>query len=223
MCNKVIVQGRGTHVVHQHALDATLQRDGTRVTGSAGAAQLQLDKAVVKAPKLNVAAILLDGGADPRLEQLLDHAHHLVVVLVVGEAVLLHAGGGGLLGRRRLPGGDEGLAARNRLGDEGKDLGPDVRPVCVAGLCDGDEVGAVKHRRHAVNVHQLGGQLRRVRRGYRRARVQVLDKGRREALGEHAVVGQELERVGVGRRFGLDEDGAPARAGRAEAGMLLRL
>lgn len=207
--------------MHQHALDTILERDGARVTGSAGAPQLQLDIAIVKAPKLNIATVLLDSGADPRLKQLLDHADDLVVILVVGEAVLLGAGGGRLLGRRRLLHGDNGLARGDGLGDEGKDLGSDVRPVGVAGLGDGDEVGAVKYRRDAINVHQLGGQLRRVGGRNRRPRVQVLDKRRGEALGQYAVVRQELERVGVGRRFGLDEDGALARAGRAEAGMAL--
>ena len=203
--------------MHQHALNAILQRNSTRITSPARTSQLELDIAIVKPPKLDIATILLNRRPDPRLQQLLNHTHHLVIILVIRQAILLRSSR--LLSRLLLDSNNR-LTRGNRLCDERKDFRPDMRPVCVAGLGDGDEVCAVKHRRHPVNVHQLRGQLRRVRRRNRRARVQVLDKGRRQALGQHAVVGQELERVGVGGCFGLDEDGALAGACWAEARML---
>lgn len=196
-----------TYIVHQHAFDTILKRYCTRVAGAACASELQIHKAVLAEPaELDIATILLDSRADSRLEELLDHADDLVVVLVVGEAVnflLDRLGTGG-----HLLDGDDGLARGDGLGDEGKDLRADVGPVGVAGLCDGDEVGAVEDGGDAVNVHELGGERRGVRRRDGGARVEVLDERRGEALGQHAVVGQELEGVAVGCRLGLDEDGA---------------
>ena len=184
--------------MHQHALDAVLERDSARVARPAGAAQLEVDVAVDEAAELDITAVFLDGGADARLEQLLDHADDLAVVLVVCQAVLLLGGQAG--GRDLLPVGadlpdgrllahrHDLLARRDGLGDEAEDLGPDVRPVGVGGLGHGDEVGAVEDGRHAVDVHELRRQRRRVRRRNGRARVQVFEEGRREVLGQHGVV-----------------------------------
>lgn len=197
--------------MHQHALDAILERHGARIARAARAAQLELDEAVVEAAVLNVAAVLLDGRADARLEQLLDHAHHLAVALVVPQAVVV----GRVLPVALGVGGaplhhvDQRLPRRHGLGDERKDLGPDVRPVGVGGLGHGDEVGAVEDGRDAVDVHELRGERGRIGGRDGRARRHVLDEGRGDGFGEDAVVREELEGVGVGRALGLDEDGAP--------------
>ena len=198
--------------MHQHALNPILQRNRARVTRPARPTQLQQHIAVLEPLELDIPPVLLDCRPHPRLQQLLDHAHHLAVVLVVRQAVLLRH-----LLALPLPGGDAVLAAgdvddrlagADGLGDERKHLGPDVRPVGVGGLGDGDEVLAVEDGGHAVDVHELRGERGGVRRRDGRARVEVLDEGRRDGLGQHAVVREELERVRVRGVFGLDEDGA---------------
>ena len=194
--------------MHQHALYAVLQRHSARVACPAGSAQLQLDVAIFKSPELYVASVFLNGRPDARLEKFLDHANDLVVVLVVGQAILL----GGLVAFPSLDDVDDGLARGDGLRDEGEDLGPDMRPVCIASLGDGDEVGTVEDGRDAVNVHELGSQRGRVRRRDGRSRVQVLDERRVERGGDDAVIREELEGVRVGRVLGLDEDGAGAAA-----------
>ena len=184
--------------MHQHGLNAVLEGDGAGVAGAAGAPQLQQDHAVLEAAELDVAAVLLDGGPYAGLEELLDHADDFAVVLVVGQAVLLH---GGVLraGRRGAPIGPRSCAVLaghchqllprgDGLGDQAEDLGLDVGPAGVAGLGDGDEVGAVEYGGDAVDVHQLGGERRRVGRGDGAPRVEVLDEAGRDALREHPVV-----------------------------------
>lgn len=197
--------------MHQHALDAILERHGARVACAARAAQLELDEAVVEAAVLNVPAVLLDRRADPRLQQLLDHAHHLAVALVVPQAVVV----GRVLPVFGVGAGaplyhvDQRLPRSHGLGDERKDLRADVRPVGVGGLGYRDEVGAVEDGRDAVDVHELRGERGWVGRCDGRAGGHVLDEGRGDGFGEDAVVREELEGVGVGRALGLDEDGAP--------------
>ena len=202
--------------MHQHALDTILERHRARVARPAGAAQLELDDAVLEAAEVDVAAVLLDGGPDARLEQLLDHADHLGVVLVVRERIdlvgRLHAARvlGSLFALDHV---DERLAGRDGLGDEREHLGADVRPVGVGVLGHGDEVGAVEDGVDAVDVHKLRGEGRRVRGRNGRAWVEVLDEGRRDGRGQDPVVRQELERVRVGGVLGLDEDVAAAAHG----------
>lgn len=211
--------GGEAHIVHQHALNAILQRHGAGVTCSACPPQLEQNIAILKAPILDIAAILLNRRPDPRLQQLLDHADHLAVVLVIGQAVHLAtrlgalAVGGGGVPCLLLHDIDNPLPARNGLGDERKHLGPNVRPVRIGVLGHGDEVGAVEDGLDAVNVHELRGEWGRVGGRDGASRVEVLDEGGGEVLGEDAVVGEELEGVGVWRAFGLDEDGSSTEGG----------
>lgn len=222
--------------MHQHALNPILQRDRARVARPARPAQLEHDIAVLKPAELDIAAVLLNGGPHPRLEQLLDHAHHLAIILVIREAVLvlptllLLCIFRPLRLRPRLPGLSlpssrrgaasnnvhQRLAGRDGLGDERKHLGPDVRPIRVGGFRDRDEVGAVKDGRDPVDAHELGRQRRRVRRRDGAARAEVLDERGSEPFRKHAVVGEELEGVRVGGGFGLDEDGAARGDGEEE-------
>lgn len=73
--------------MHQHRLNAILQRHGAGVASPACASQLQHDNTILKAPQFNITAILLNRGTDASLEQFLDHADNLVIVFVVGEGV----------------------------------------------------------------------------------------------------------------------------------------
>lgn len=211
--------------MHQHALDTILQRHGAGIARPARTAELQQHGTLVREPaELDIAAVFLDSRPYPRLEQLLDHADDLAVVLVVRQAVGLL---GGAIGRRTGTAllvrrdGDDGLARGDGLGDEGKDLGTDMRPVRVGGLVHGDEVGAVEDRGDAVNVHELGGQRGRVGRRDGGARVEVLDEGGGEGVGEDAVIREELYGVWVGRVFSLDEDCADGAGAGGEGGWSL--
>lgn len=200
--------------MHQHALDSVLQRHRARVARPACSAQLELDDSILEPAELDIATVLLDRGADPCLQQLLDHAHYLAVVLVVRQAILLVR-----LLRRFLPfialhHVDDRLSRRDGLGDECKHLRADVRPVGVGRLGHRDEVGAVKDRGDSLDVHELRGQRRRVRWRNGATRVHVLDEGRLDRVRDDLLVGQELERVRVRRVFGLDEDGTALLLGR---------
>lgn len=140
--------------MHQHALDTILERYCAGITCPASPAQLQFDKAVIKPPEFNVTAILLDGRSDPCLQQLLDHANNLAVILVVSQAVFFDI----LVSVLAFRNIDNGLTRGDCLGNEGKYLGPDMRPIRIPCLGDCDEVCAVEHGRDAVNVHELGGK-----------------------------------------------------------------
>ena len=180
--------------MHHHALDAVPERDRARVAGSAGAAEFQEHLAVLEAAKLNVSSVLLDRGPDSRLEELVDHAHHLAVLVAILDVAALAARLTGRGARRVvLDRVDELLARRDRLGDEAEDLGLDVGPVGVARLDDGDEVRPVEDRAGAVDVQQPCGQRRRVWRGKGRAWREVLEERSREAFGQNPDVGDELE------------------------------
>lgn len=156
------IQGKKAHIVHQHALNAILQRHSAGVTRSARPPQFEQHIAILKAPVLDIAAILLNRRPDPRLQQLLDHADHFTVILVVGQAVDLATRLGALpIGARGVPtllllhDIDNALPGRDGLGDERKHLGPDMRPIRIGVLGHGDEVRAVKDGLDAVDVHEL--------------------------------------------------------------------
>ena len=199
---------RETYVVHQHALDTVLERHRARIARPARSAQLELNNSILEPAELDIATVLLNSRANPRLQQLLDHAHHLAIVLVVRQAILLVRLLCILLALPALHHVNDRLTGSNSLGDERKHLRADVGPVGVGRLGHGDEVGAVEDRGDAVNVHELRGQWRRVGRRNGAARVHVLDEGRLDRFRDDLGVGQELERVRVGRVLGLDEDGA---------------
>lgn len=178
--------------MHQHRLNAILQRHGARVASPACASQLQHDNTILKAPQLDITAILLDRGTDASLQQFLDHADNLVIVFVVGEGV----GDTTFLCALRaiaLDGRHDGLAGSHGLRDETEDLGLDVRPLCVAGLGHGDEVGAVEDGGDALDIEELGGERGGVWRRECRARGEVFEESGREIFGKDAVVGNEFQ------------------------------
>lgn len=128
------------NIVHEHALDAVLERDCAGVTGPASTSQLEQDLAIDETPELNVSTVFLDGGSDAGFKQLLDHADDLAVVLVVRETVFLAA----FVGPRGSARADDGLAGCDGLCDQAEDLGLDVRPGYGGVLADGDVVGSVE-------------------------------------------------------------------------------
>lgn len=54
--------------MHEHILDAVLQRDSARVTGSACSSELEHHHPIFKAAVFNISAILLDGWSDSGFE-----------------------------------------------------------------------------------------------------------------------------------------------------------
>jgi hypothetical protein len=138
--------------MHQHRLNAILQRDSTGITSPTSTTKLQHDNTILETAQLDIATILLDSGTDSRLEEFLDHADDFVVIFVVAERVLdtLFAVGTG------FDCGHDRLAGCHGLGDDAEDFGLDVCPVGVAGLGHRNEVGAVEDGGHAFHVQQLG-------------------------------------------------------------------
>lgn len=193
--------------MHEHPLDTILEGDCAGVARSAGTAKLQLHVAVFEAPEVNIATILLDRRPDSSLQELLDHADNLAVIFVVRQAVLFHL----LIALLPLRHVDKLLAGCDCLGNQGEDLWSNVGPVRIPCLGDGDEVCAVKHRRDAINVHELRGERRRVWRRDGRPRVKIFDERRVEVFGHDSVVWQEFESIFIGCFLGLYENvtGAP--------------
>jgi hypothetical protein len=93
--------------VHQHGLNPILQRNSARIARPASPSQLEQHHPIVKTPELNIAPIFLNGGPNPRLQQLLDHAHDLAVVLIVAQRIFLPAFLGVLLAGSFLNGIDD--------------------------------------------------------------------------------------------------------------------
>jgi hypothetical protein len=189
--------------MHQHAFDAILQCDRTRVASSARTAQLQRHNAILEPAKLNVATVLLNSRPDTGLQELLDHADNFTVVLVVRQTVLLGSG----ISFFTLDHVDDSLAAGDGLCDESKDLRPNMRPIHIRRFCDCDEIAAVEDAGYSINVHELRGQWRGMRRRDCRARIHVLDEWRRHAaiVWDDLVVGEELEGIRVRCRLSLDK------------------
>ena len=189
----------GTHVVHQHRLNAVLQRHSARVASPACAPQLQHDDSVFKAPQLDITTVLLNRGTDPGLQQFLDHADNFVVLLIIGQRVA-HSTFLGALRAIGLHSRHDRLAGRHGLRDQAENLGLDVCPLRVACLGHGDKVGAVEDRGDALDVEELGCERRRVWWGQRRARREVFQESGREVLGKDAVVRNELQSLNQGKK-----------------------
>mmetsp|Transcript_31526 Transcript_31526/g.94013 ORF Transcript_31526/g.94013 Transcript_31526/m.94013 type:complete len:216 (+) Transcript_31526:1115-1762(+) len=128
-------------VVHEHVLDATFECDGRRGTAFACASHLDHYHASVpvKAPELDVAAILVDSRSDARLQQLFDHRHYLVFFLILIIAVLAAV----RVHRRR--------AGRKVRGNGVGDGGLERPPGGILLLGYGHKVAAEKDRCHALD------------------------------------------------------------------------
>lgn len=177
--------------MHQHRLNAILQRHRTRITSPTSPPQLQHNDTILETPEINIPPVLLNGRTDSRLQKLLNHTDDLLVLFVEAERVLLAAF---LRMLARLGNGvDDRLAGRHGLRDETEHFRLDVCPVGVAGLGHGDEIAAVEDRCDAVDVQEVRGQWRGVRRSEGGSRREVLEEGGREVFGQNAVVGDEFQ------------------------------
>lgn len=178
--------------MHQHGLNSILQRHSARVASPACAPQLQHDNTILKAPQLDITAVLLNRRTDAGLQQFLDHAHDFVVVLIVSERIahttLLRA-----LGAIALHGRHNGFAGCHGLCDQAEDLGLDVRPLRVASLGHGDEFGAVEDGGDTLDIEELSSERGRVWRGERRARGEVFEESGWKVVGKDAVVRNEFQ------------------------------
>lgn len=134
----------------------------------------------------------MNGRTDACLQQFLDHAHNLIIVLIISERVahttLLCALRAIAFHRRH-----NGLASCHSLCDQAKDLGLDVRPLRVAGLGHGDEVGAIENGGDTLDIEELSSKRGRVWWGERRARGEVFEESGREVLWKDAVVRNEFQ------------------------------
>lgn len=127
--------------MHKHALNAVLQGDCARVASPASTAQLQKNLAVDETSELNVTTILLDSRANASLEQFLDHADNLTVILIVLQRVLLDCLLFTTLSRNRVY---KRLSRCHGLGNQSKDLRLDVRPWGGRVFCNGNVVGTIE-------------------------------------------------------------------------------
>ena len=180
--------------MHQHALNAVLQRDSTRVTSPTRTPELQEHLALVgiEPAELNISTILLNRRANPCIKQLLDHRHHLGIPLRRR----------GIGGHRRLPLRNNRLPTIQRLGDERKHLGLNMRPIDFLTLRNSDKVWAIENAPNPVHSKELSCQ----RGAVRVTPVQILHT--LSALREHRDSRDELQRLGVRRRLRLDEHAA---------------
>mmetsp|Transcript_13281 Transcript_13281/g.45043 ORF Transcript_13281/g.45043 Transcript_13281/m.45043 type:complete len:210 (-) Transcript_13281:201-830(-) len=138
-------------VVHHHILDAALQCDGRARAPRARALQLHEHNALVLivAHKGDVAAVLLHGGPDSCLDELLDHGDHLRVI--VGDQRVLPSGVARI---------EDGLSFRVEVHDALEDVGLHHGPRRVDVLRDGDEIFREEHRLHAIDLKQTASKRR---------------------------------------------------------------
>lgn len=177
--------------MHKHRLDTIAQGNGTRIASAASTAQLQHDNAITEPTELNITTIFLDGGPDASLQELLDHADNLIVLLTEAQRLLLATFLCMLPGL--LDGADDSLAGCDRLRDETEYLGLDVGPVGIACLGHGDEFRSVEDGRDTFDVQQVCGQGRWVGRGDGGARGEILEERGREVFREDGVVRDEFQ------------------------------
>lgn len=141
--------------MHKHRLNTILERNRAGIAGSTSTTQLQHNNTTLKPSQFDIATVFLDSGADPSLEQFLDHAENLVIILVKGERVLatLLLGTDGTLDRRH-----DRLARCHSLRDDAEDFGLDMRPIRVAAFRHCDKVRAIKDGCDAVDIEQFRGE-----------------------------------------------------------------
>src|SRR5581483_3614123 len=180
------------HEMPQQILDALLQRRGRRRAAGAGPAHVEEHDAVLVAAEGDVAAVGGDRRPHARLDQLLDRADGFLVLLLekfvfdIGMRSAVRAGrDGGLVGEKVL----HHRAENRRL---------QVVPLAVL-LGHGDEIRAEHYAADLRNREQPLCE-RRTRGGFGIAHIQ-------RAARENGAARQELQRRGVGRRFGLNEHG----------------
>jgi hypothetical protein len=169
----------------QHVLDAGLEGRGRARAARARALHVQVDDAVLEAVEDDVAAILGDGGAHPRVEQLLD----------LGDDLVLGPVGRGLGGSGRIE--KDGLARGEVLHDRAEDGRLEHLPIPPGLLGHGHEIAAEEDAGHALDLEQAF-----CKRGAR-GRLGAREVGGPGA--HHLASRQEFERRGVRRRLGLDE------------------
>ena len=135
------------YIMHQHALNPILQCNSATITGAARPPQFQLDSTslVVKASIFDITPIILDCGADPRIQQLLDHAYNLGIAFLSLRIrrcqypfVFFSSFATGTLDApypvRAHGAEDYRGAAIECLREEGEDLGLEVAPGCITSL-----------------------------------------------------------------------------------------
>mmetsp|Transcript_5208 Transcript_5208/g.14019 ORF Transcript_5208/g.14019 Transcript_5208/m.14019 type:complete len:208 (+) Transcript_5208:184-807(+) len=140
------------NVMHEHVLHALLQRDGGAWASHARSGELDRDQArlLLEVDVADVAAIFLHRRTDPRLHELLDHGHDLVVVIQyggVGDLRLVQQGR--LIGIEEVHEGGEYLRAHHL-------------PFVLREFGDGDEVSAEVDGLDALDAEEIPGERRQV-------------------------------------------------------------
>lgn len=141
-----------TYIVHKHRLNTILQRNSAGIAGATSTTQLQHNNTILKAFQFDITTIFLDSRTDASLEQFLDHADNLIIILVIRERVLatLLLAVNGTLDCRH-----DGLARCHGLSNDAEDFRLDVRPVRVAAFRHCDEVCAVEDGCDTFNIEQF--------------------------------------------------------------------
>src|SRR5262249_26958470 len=138
--------------VLEQVLDTVAERRRRARAAGAGAAHMQEHDAVTVALEGDVAAVLGDRRAHPRLGQLLDGPDRL---LILWRELFVSLSGFG-------PGGHalgHGFAREIMLHDGAEDGGLEMLPLAFA-LGHTDEVRAEEDAGHAVDLEQAGGERR---------------------------------------------------------------
>lgn len=130
--------------MHQHRLNAVLQRHRTRVAGPARTPQLQHHNTIREAPELDITTIFLDRRSDAGFQKLLDHTDNLLVFLTVCQCFLVATLLGILLSSSLFYRVHNLLARCHGLSDQTEHFRFDVRPVGIARLGHCDKVDPVE-------------------------------------------------------------------------------
>ena len=152
---------------------------------------MQGHNAVIIAVKHNVTAILRDGRAHPRVNDLLDDRNNFRI-RPVRPCHILHVRAGGIFQQHRA------FLDKMRHDDLQKRRF-DKLPFAYA-LGDGDKITAEKYALNPVNREQRLGQWRGF--GSR-----LIGKIRRWPVAGHSPTGQEFQRRRIGRILGLNKHG----------------
>src|SRR5690606_1925557 len=173
-------------IVPQHVLNAHLQGRGGGGAAGTGALHAQVDDTSLKPMEHDVAAVLSDRGAHPRVEQFLDLRGDFVSLAMIGVAVISGAD-------------EEGLTGDEMLHDDPEDARLQEEPFPRLVLADRDEVASEEDAGDTVDLKQAARQGRTLGLFLRRKAG--------GAFRHNRTAGQELESRRVRRLLGLNKHG----------------
>ena len=145
--------------MHQHPLDAILERYRTRTTSPARAFERQFDQAVpvrafAEPVVLEIATVLLNGRSNPRIQQFFNLCDRFGIAFQYPRILR------SVLAVRRSPISKEGRARSKVFNDETVDFRFHRGPVGVHILGNGNEIGSEEDGPYARDAEEGSGEWR---------------------------------------------------------------